>query len=545
MKRLPFLSKMDYNGRACGGKSPQCGEEKEGDTPMSEKETPKKEETQKIVTKYDRKVQRRKEEEARLKREKQISQIIGIAILAVIVVALVYSPIRKYAAAHSTYITVGSHKISEVEFDYYYALASNDYLDIYGDYLSYLGLNIYGSFDKQAYSDTMSWKDYFDQLAVRAIIQNKALLDEAKAAGFTYDPAAEYEAFLEENKEAASESGVTLGRYYRATFGQYATASNIKPFVEEGFIATAYYREVAESKEVGEAEIRAYYEENKATYDSVDFFVTQIDAEIPEAQISTDADGNEVTTEPTEEEIQAAMDAAKELADEALLVIEEEGTENIGSLQLGVSTSYREWLFDDARKEGDTTIIEDENNYRYYVLMFERRYLDESLITANIRAIMTTSNIGESILKEWEAAGATEEAFMSLVPTYSQDTDSRFSGGLYEDLNHNSLSDVLSDWVFAEERKAGDTVSINEQGVTYVLYYVSQGRPEWQASIANTLLTDAMSEYMEEIQEKCPVSDPKGRLVYLKTPEPSAEDTTPADEDAAGTDNGEVETETE
>lgn len=511
---------------------------------MSEKATPQKEETQKIVTKYDRKVQRRKEEEARIQREKQISRIIGIAILVVIAGALVYSPIRKYVAAHSTYITVGSHKISEVEFDYYYTLTSNDYLDTYGDYLSYLGLNVYGSFEDQAYSETMSWKDYFDQMTVDAIRQNKALLDEAEAAGFTYDPSAEYKAFVEGNKEAAADAGLTLGRYYRTVFGEYATASNIKPFVEEGYIATAYYREVAESKEAGEAEIRAYYEENKASYDSVDYLLTQIDAEIPEAQTSTDADGNEVVTEPTEEEIQTAMAAAKELADEALLVIEDEGTESIGSLRLGVSTYYRDWLFDDARKEGDTTIIEDENNHRYYVLLFERRYLDESLITANVRAIMTTNNNGEAILAEWEAAGATEEAFTGLVPKYSQDTYSSNSGGLYKDLNHNSLnSELLNDWVFAGERKTGDTVTITDQGVTYVLYYVSQGRPEWQASIANTLLSDAMSAYMEEIQENCQVSDPKGRLVYLRTPEPQAEDTAPADEGTEGTDGTETETE--
>ena len=511
---------------------------------MSEKATPQKEETQKIVTRYDRKVQRRKEEEARIKREKLISRIIGIVILAVIVGALVYSPIRKFAAAHSTYITVGSHKISEVEFDYYYSLASNDYLDTYGDYLSYMGLNISGSFENQAYSDTMSWKDYFDQLAVNSIVQNKALIDEAEAAGFTYDTSAEYEAFLQGNKEAAAEAGLTLGQYYRAVFGKYATVSNIKDFVKEAYIATAYYREVAESKEAKDAEIQAYYEENTADYDSVDYLLIQIDAEIPEAQTTTDADGKEVVTEPTEEEIQTAMDAAKELADEALLVIEEMGTETIGSQRIGVSTYYRDWLFDDARKEGDTTVIEDENNHRYYVLMFERRYLDESLITANLRAIMTTSNNGEAILAEWEAAGATEEAFTSLVPKYSLDSYSSFTGGLYEDLNSSSLgSDILNDWVFAEERKAGDTVTITDQGVTYVLYYVSQGRPEWQASIANTLLTEAMAGYMLEIEEKCQVSDPKGRLVYLRASDSPVEDTDSGDEDAAGTDGAAAETE--
>ncbi|MCH5274974.1 MAG: hypothetical protein J1E65_03980 [Lachnospiraceae bacterium] len=496
---------------------------------MSEKATPQKEETQKIVTKYDRKVQRRKEEEARAKKEKQISRIIGIVVLVLIVGALVYSPIRKFVAARSTYITVGGHKISELEFDYYYALTSNDYLDTYGDYLSYLGLNINGSFESQAYSDTMSWKDYFDQLAVNAIIQNKALLDEAEAAGFTYDASAEYAVFAADNKEMAAEAGMTLGKFYRAAYGQYATASNIKPFVMEGYIASAYYSTVADSKAASDAEIRAYYGEHTEDYDSVDYLLIQIDAEIPEAEITTDEDGNEVTAEPTEEEIKEAMDAAKEQADEVLLVIEEEGTETVGSLRTGVPTYYRDWLFDDAREEGDTTVIEDANNHRYYVLMFERRYLDESLITANIRAIMTISDNGEAILAEWEAAGATEEAFASLVPKYSQDTYSSNSGGLYTNLNQNALGETLNNWVFDEARKAGDTVTITEQGVTYVLYYVGQGLPQWQAKISGTLLSETMSQYMLELEEKYEISDPKGRLVYLKTPEPAIEDNTASD----------------
>lgn len=493
---------------------------------MSKQETPQKDETQKIVTKYDRKVQRRKEEAARAEREKKIGRIVGIAILVLIVVAIAYLPVRKFIAAHSTYIMVGDHKISEVEFDYYYTLTSNDYLETYGDYLAYLGLNVNGSFDSQAYSDTMSWKDYFDQLTVDAIRQNKALLDEAEAAGFTYDPSEEYQAFVDDNKEAAADAGVTTGKYYRLTFGNYATASNIRPFVEDGYIATAYYRQVAESKEASEAEIQAYYDENTADYDSVDYRMTQIDAQIPEAQTTTDADGNEVTTEPTEEEIQAAMDEAKKLADEALLTVGENGTETIGSLSSGVSTVYREWLFDDARKEGDTTVIEDTVSHRYYVLMFEKRYLNESRKTATIRAIMTTLGNGEAILAEWAAAGGTEEAFTALVPSYSQDTYSNRSGGLYEELSRSALPDSLNDWIFSEERKPGDTVSLVDQGVTYVLYYVSEGRPEWQVRIAGTLLSQTMSDYMTEIEEKwSAVSDPKGKLVYLKTPETGTEET--------------------
>lgn len=482
---------------------------------MSEKAKSQNEASQKVVTRYDRKVQRRKEEEQKAKKRKMISRVAGIVVLAAIVIGLASIPVRNYFARHSAYITVGGHDITRVEFDYYYNLASSDYINTYGTYLSYMGFNASGDFAAQAYSDTMSWKDYFEQLAVDTIRQNKALIDAAQAAGFTYDTSKEYETFEESARTAAAAAGESLNRYYKLTFGRYSTVSGLKPYVEEGYLASAYYRHVAEERAASADEIQAYYDENKASYDSVDYKLTEISAEIPAAQTVTDGDGNVNTIEPTEEEIQAAMDAAKEEADAALLVIDEEGAEHNGMLQSSISSKYRDWLFDEARKEGDTTVIEDADSHKYYVLQFGKRYLDDA-VTADVRVIATTTGNGEDILAEYNAAGATEDAFIELVRKYSEDNYSVAEDGLYKEVTSNSLNSVFSEWIFAEDRKPGDTVSLVQEGTSFVLYYIGEGRPEWQVSIANTLLGDTMSDYLDEIKEGCEVSDPKGRLVYLK-----------------------------
>ena len=495
---------------------------------MSQKGTTQTETSQKIVTKYDRKVQRRKEEERKAKQRAKIEKTIGIVILAVIVIGLLSIPVRKQIATHSTYIKIGDHEITRVEFDYYYNLAKTDYITTYGSYLSYMGLNIYGDLSTQPYNSTMSWKDYFDQLAVEGIRQNIALLDAASAAGFTYDPTKEYEDFEKMMKDAAASAGETIGHYYRSTFGQYATASNVRSFIEDGYIASAYYNEVAEEKAASEAEILAYYGENRANYDSVDFLLTTINAEIPEAQTQADENGAITTVEPTEEEIQAAMDEAKKLADAAVETIAEEGEAMTDRHQINISTYYREWLFDESRTEGDTTVIEDEINHCYYVLLFQDRYLQE-LPTATIRAIMSTAADGEAILAEWEAAGGTEDAFISLVETYSEDDYTKFNGGLYKELTPSTLDSILSEWIFDEKRVHGDTVVMTEDGIIYVLYYVEQGRPEYQVQIANVLLNTTMNDYMTELEEAYEISDPKGNLVYLhpvtesSTPEPETE----------------------
>ena len=505
---------------------------------MSEKGKSQNEASQKIVTRYDRKVQRRKEEELKEKKRKQISRVVGIVILAAIVIGLASIPVRNYAASHSTYITVGGHDITKVEFDYYYNLASSDYINTYGTYLSYMGFNASGDYASQAYSDTMSWKDYFEQLAVDTIRQNKALVDAAHAAGFTYDTSQEYAAFAESAKTAAAAAGESLNRYYKLTFGRYSTVSGLKPYVEEGYLASAYYKHVAEEKAASADEIQAYYDENKESYDSVDYKLTEISAEIPEAQTVTDDDGNVNTVEPTEEEIQAAMEAAKAEADAALLVIAEEGTEHNGMLRASLSSKYRDWLFDEARKEGDTTIIEDADSHKYYVLQFEKRYLDDTT-TADVRVIATTAVNGEDILAEYNAAGATEAAFIELVKKYSEDSYSMSEDGLYQEVTATSLNSAFSEWIFEEGRKPGDTVSLVQDGTFFVLYYIGEGRPEWQVSIANTLLSETMSNYLDEIKEGCAVSDPKGRLVYLKVQAVAnagsdSQATEPADEGGEG-----------
>ncbi|MBQ7782071.1 MAG: hypothetical protein IJ405_08630 [Lachnospiraceae bacterium] len=484
---------------------------------MAKKETSQNEAPQKIVTKYDRKVQQRKEAEAKEKKQKQLDKLVGILVIAVIAIAIAAIPVSKYMASHSTYVTVGGHDITRVEYDYYFNLSTTEYMNSYGSYLSYMGLDLSGDLSKQQYSDTMTWQDYFDRMTIDMIQQNKSLADAAEAAGFTYDASAEYEAFKATVKESALSVGVSTSRYYRESFGRYATASNLRPYIEEGYLVAAYYEEVSDSKAPSEAEILAYYEENKDTYDSVDYLITEIVADVPEAETVTNADGTTSTVEPEEAAVTAAMEAAKAEADAALEVIDTEG-EAKTSLNSEISYQlYEDWLFDTARVAGDTTILEDTNNNKYFVLKFIDRYLDDD-ITANIRVIMSSTVSCEDMLAELEAAGNTEEAFIELVEKYSEDAYSNTNGGLYEELSASYLDDEMSQWLNEAGRKAGDIFSYTdaEAGANYVLYYVSEGRPSWEVSIESTLVSELMNEYIEELKAPYEVEDPKGNLNYLK-----------------------------
>lgn len=491
------------------------------------KEEPKQEE--RIVTRYDRKLQKRKEQEEKEKRQQKIATITGIVVVAALVCLVASFPIRTWLAVNKTFITVDGDNITQVEFDYNYNLAMTNYLNQYGAYMSYFGVDLSKDLSTQMYSDTLSWKDFFEQMAVENIQKNKALLKEAKTAGFTYDTKEDYEEYEASIKSQAADAGSNVKSFLKAQFGSYATAGRLEGFVKEGMLANAYYEQVAEDKAPTDEAIETYYQENKDDYDSIDYRMVTVNAQLPteladpEAQDTNDSESGDGTADgeeaeayvPSEAEVEAAMKVAKEEADKAVKTVASDGELNEGARLSSTASTVRDWLFDASRKQGDTAVLEDETNNRYYAVAFEKRYLDETP-SADVRVIISETTAASTILDEWMGGEATEQSFIELCAKYSED-NSKDDGGLYEGLMKSGMEEFLSEWIFAEDRAAGDTTAItSEDGVNYVMYYVGENEPEYKLSIKNTLLNTIMTEYMEQITEGIEVTDSKGNLNYLK-----------------------------
>lgn len=518
----------------------------------NEKVTENKEQTeQKVMTKYDRKVQKRKEEKEKEKKEERISTAIGIVVLVALVCLVASFPIRTYLATHETYVVVNGEAVNKVEFDYQYNLTKNNYITQYGSYLTYFGLDTSKDLSTQMYSDTLTWQDYFEQNAVESLKQNKALMAEAKAAGFTYDTTDEYNTFKETIKTSAAAAGISEKEYVRSIYGSYATMGRIEEYVKNDMVMNAYYQKLQEDKAPSDDEIQSYYEENKATYDSVDYRLTTIEADLPTepteladpveetaADTTGTTDGTAATDstqdtayQPSDAEIAKAMEDAKVLADDAEQTVAKDGEAHENEKKSSVNYLISDWLFDDARKAGDTTVITNDNSHCYYAVAFEKRYLDETP-SADVRVIIPTEDkTGEEILEEWKSGAATEDSFAELCKKYTQDTSAVENGGLFEQVTKTGMTEELSNWIFDNSRQAGDTVAITVSDTTYVLYYIGQDQPEWKINIKNTLVSDTMSQHMQDITADVTVEDPKGKLNYLKVQaEESAADETAAAE---------------
>lgn len=498
-------------------------------------------EEKKVVTKYDLKMQRKEEARKKARRDELVGRIAGIGIVAVLFCLVASFPVRSYLTVNGTFIEVAGEKVSRLEFDYNYNLMKNSYITQNSYYLSLFGIDLSGDLSKQMYTDTLTFQDYFEQLAVQNIASNKALRDKMNEAGFTYDTAEEYAEYEKAIREAAAASGVTEKAYIQQLYGTYATASRIKSFVTETMKLGAYYEQVSGEKAPSEADIQAYYEEHTDAYDSVDYRIITVNAELPtepteladpvdeaegtegtggtEGTEGTEGSGTDAAYQPSEAEIEFAMGEAREKAEAALETIGKEGELQLNVKRSAVAVQLRDWLFDGERKAGDTTVIENTTGHLYYAVEFTRRSLDQTP-TADARIITVSADAAvgaDAILEEWKNGAATEESFGELADSYGSSAE----GGLREGLTENSVSADVADWLFDSARTAGETAVIpgGEGGSSYVVYYVGTNRPAWYLDIESTLLTERMNAYMEEIAQGYEVTNARGNLNYLKVQE--------------------------
>ena len=167
-------------------------------------------------------------------------------------------------------------------------------------------------------------------------------------------------------------------------------------------------------------------------------------------------------------------------------------------------SSYKEWMMDSARKAGDATATADSTGSGYYVVVFLSRdnndynmaqvrhilvkavadengeYTDEAKAEALAKA--------EDILAEFEAGDKTEESFAALAEEHSEDTGSNTNGGLYDSVTKGQMVEEFNDWIFADNRQAGDVGIVETDYGCHLMYFVGDG----EYSYRDTLVVNAL-----------------------------------------------------
>lgn len=384
--------------------------------------------------------EKRELKEQQTKRRNAILATVGgIVAVALVILLLVWH--SGLFGRLSGALTVGEHKLSVADMDYYYYQALNNaysYEQQMASFYSQNGLGDYTpSFDpstslKTQYVDaekTQSYYDYFMDQAKTNAIQTLALSDAAKAAGYTLSQTAqesldsmgsELDAQLKQSYYASRDA------YLKALYGRNMTEAIYFKNLELTVLASDYYSSQTEAMGgYSDEELTTYFNEHSTELSSYDYDYVYFDGT---AQPTTDADGNQVAA--TDEESAAALADAKAKAEDLVAIVkaaanaEGTGTEaqeaqtfsalaesqgataTARTAQLGSDFSsmpYSQWLMDASRKDGDVDLFELEGT-GYYVVQFHKSYMNDDP-TVDARHILAAFQADETVGHEHDESG--------------------------------------------------------------------------------------------------------------------------------------------
>ena len=175
-------------------------------------------------------------------------------------------------------MVVGDTKISAQEYNYtYYSQVQNFYTN-YADYLSYFGLNPDAPLKEQncTVSETeKTWAEYFMDQTEEILTQVFSFYNAAVAEGMELkeEYLLQIDAYVLSATEAAQKAGKTLDNYLSEHYGSGLTVDQYREYLSRRFLATQYCDEKLSVITYSDEEFEAYYKENNASIDKVDFRV--------------------------------------------------------------------------------------------------------------------------------------------------------------------------------------------------------------------------------------------------------------------------------
>ena len=173
------------------------------------------------------------------------------------------------AAKDTVVATMGEDKLTVGQLQVYYWMQVYDFLDYYGSYAPYMGLDYTKPLDTQIYDKEtgMSWQQFFLDEAVKSWQRYNALYQAAKTANFELpDDYKEYFEGLEESllKTAKENKFETVDELIQADMGKAATFADYEYYLIRYYYGYLYFSEKAEDFEATMDEIEAYFEKNAA-----------------------------------------------------------------------------------------------------------------------------------------------------------------------------------------------------------------------------------------------------------------------------------------
>ena len=300
------------------------------------------------------------------------------------------------ATADTVVATMGGAELTLADLQIYYWTEVFNFLNSYGSYATYLGLDYTVSLDKQVctMSDAeMTWQQYFLGCALDSWSCYQALSLEADANNHKMDQETkDFLAAIPTDMETLAQSYgfASTEELLLNNFGPGVTVDTYADYMYTYYNGYSYFAELYEKIQFTAEEVEAYFEENAATYEEQGITKDSgIYVDVRHILIKPETTGTDDTgvAISTDEDWAAAEAKAQEILDLwlagektelsfAALAVEhshDTGSVNNGGLYENVYVGqmvpeFEGWCFDESREIGDYGMVK--TTYGYHVMYF-------------------------------------------------------------------------------------------------------------------------------------------------------------------------------
>lgn len=354
-------------------------------------------------------------------------------------------------------------------------------------------------------------RDYFLDLTAQEMQRMQILYDDAVKNGFKVEEKhyTMANAYVEWLGEKAKELDVPLDTYIQGVFGSQVSEQCVrdtlaKKYFTEDYGSDAKLVELQASPD----QANAAYEANKNTYDLVSYKLLRITYEqADQAFVDTatrhankiiEAMGHDQSKFETAASEYFSGDAKEELMKPDSRLVKDARYTDFDH------NEFRDWLFEDGRQSGDTTIFQDEKGFPILLCFVSRQ--PQSTPLRNVRIIEITANeeftLGDAQVLAQEVYDYIDDS-VSLQSVESRFTDEVLAGiikvSTSSDTYPGKFVDPLDSWIFFETRKAGDKDILETENGFDVLYFIEESEmPEWYDRVNSFIRMNNYEAFMNE-----------------------------------------------
>lgn len=454
--------------------------------------------------------EKKKRQEKKRVRQTIIGAVALVAVIAIVIGAVLVVRNLGVALHGTTAVSTANRQMDKATMTYYFNEYLSDYVNerLYYIQEGYLNLNLKKDLNDQTYDGTNTWYSYFAGKAKENIRRDMLLCELAAKDGVALTEAELAAIAQQAANSKPSDHGTGL------------TEEDVRLCLEQQALAEKYLDQKSDALYGDEADWDEFYADNVDTYISVDYLYVDIQPVIDDAAEQTAYD-TLLEKALGSKDPQVFKDTVKKiLVDHANMTEESAAAQAEDLLQSNqtkmADSDLSDWMFDKETELYETYIDETTSSCKLY--MITRLQGQDTTDTVTYRNILIpvvdedtakAKATADDLLAQWKNGDATADSFAALAMEQSKDTTSLKTGGVYENVFYGRMDKAINDWLFAKERKVGDTAVLELSNNYQVVYYEGVGIRRWQIRVRSDLYEKRYTDMLEDAEKtyKLNISD--------------------------------------